>query len=69
MFKELGNLASLMKNANQIGGKMGAMSEELKGKRVTGSAGGGMVEVEANGLGQILKVKLDPSLVEKTKPK
>ena len=65
MFKGLGNLASLMKNAGEISGKMGQMSEELKSKRVTGAAGGGMVEVEANGLGQILKVKIDPTLVEK----
>ena len=54
-----------MKNAGEISGKMGQMSEELKSKRVTGAAGGGMVEVEANGLGQILKVKIDPTLVEK----
>ena len=51
VFKGLGNLASLMKNAGEISGKMGQMSEELKSKRVTGAAGGGMVEVEANGLG------------------
>lgn len=65
MFKGLGNIASLMKNAQNIGGKMGEIGEELKGKRVSGSAGGGMVTVEANGLGQILSVKLDPVLVEK----
>lgn len=65
MFKGLGNIASLMKNAQNIGGKMGEISEELKEKRVSGSAGGGMVTVEANGLGHILSVKLDPVLVEK----
>lgn len=65
MFKGLGNLASLMKNAQNIGGKMGEISEELKGKRVTGSSGGGMVTVEANGLGHILSVKFDSVLIEK----
>lgn len=65
MFKGLGNIAALMKNAQNIGGKMGEIGEELKGKRVSGSSGGGMVTVEANGLGQILSVKLDPVLVEK----
>ena len=65
MFKELGSIASLMKNMGNIQGRMGEMSEELKAKRVTGSAGGGMVEVTSNGLGQILSVQIDPTLVEK----
>ena len=61
----IGNLMSLMGRAGEITGKMGEVSEELKAKRVSGSAGGGMVDVEANGLGQILKVSIDPQLVEK----
>ena len=64
MFKGLGNIASLMKNAQNISGKFGDVSEELKGKRATGSAGGGMVNVEVNGLGQVLKVEIDPKLLE-----
>lgn len=64
MFKGLGNLASLMKQASQISGQMGQVAEELKGKRVTGSSGGGMVEVEADGVGQVLKVTIDPMLIE-----
>ena len=65
MFKGLGNLASLMKNASQMGERMKALGEELKSRRVTGLAGGGLVEVEANGLGEILQVKIDPGLVER----
>ncbi|MFO0902681.1 MAG: YbaB/EbfC family nucleoid-associated protein [Pirellulales bacterium] len=65
MFKGLGNLASLMKNASQMNERMRTAGEELKQRRVTGSAGGGMVEVEANGLGEVLKVKLDPDLFQR----
>jgi DNA-binding YbaB/EbfC family protein len=65
MFKGLGNLASMMKNASQMGERMKTMGEELKSRRVTGSAAGGLVEVEANGLGEILRVKIDPGLVER----
>lgn len=65
MFKGLGNIAQLMKQASSIGGKMGEISEELKAKRVTGNAGGGMVTVEANGLGHVLNVKIDDVLREK----
>lgn len=68
MFKGLGNLANLpalMKQAQEMGSKMQALGEELKTKRATGSAGGGLVEVEVNGLGEVLSVRIDHSLVEK----
>ncbi len=64
MFKGLGNLASLMRNAQGITGRIDEVSEELKGKRAKGAAGGGMVEVEVNGLGQVLSVTIDSQLVE-----
>ncbi|MEO8494480.1 MAG: YbaB/EbfC family nucleoid-associated protein [Planctomycetota bacterium] len=62
MFKELGNMASMLRQAQQMGGKMKEIAAQLKSKRVTGSAGGGMIEVEANGHGEVLKVKIDPTL-------
>lgn len=61
----LTNLGNLMKQAQEMGGKMQALNEQLKGKRATGASGGGMVEVDVNGLGEVLAVRLDPSLVEK----
>jgi DNA-binding YbaB/EbfC family protein len=65
MFKEISSLASLMRSAGEIRRKMESVAEELKAKRVTGSSGGGMIEVEANGLGEILGVKIEPALVER----
>ena len=68
MFKGLGSLkdiGSLLKQAQEMGGKMQAINEELKTKRVTGQAGGGLIEVEANGLSEVLAVRIDPSLIEK----
>jgi DNA-binding YbaB/EbfC family protein len=68
MFKGLGNLANLgaiVKSAQEMGSKMQALNEELKSKRATGLSGGGMVEVEVNGLGEVLSVRIDPALVEK----
>jgi DNA-binding YbaB/EbfC family protein len=62
MFKGLGNFATLMKQAQQIGSRMQGLSEELKGRRATGSAGGGMVEIEVNGLGEVLACRIDPKL-------
>ena len=65
MFKGLGNIASLLKNAQNMGPKMEEISRELQSKTVAGTAGGEMVKVTANGLGQILKVEIDPLLEEK----
>lgn len=65
MFKGLGNVANLMKQAQEMGGKMQQINEQLRSERVTGSAGAGMVEVDSNGLGEVLAVRIDPSLIEK----
>jgi nucleoid-associated protein EbfC len=64
MFKEIANLASLMKHAQKMSDRMKELQKQLKTKRATGSAGAGMVEVEVNGLGEVLHVKIDPTLVE-----
>jgi DNA-binding YbaB/EbfC family protein len=68
LFKSLGNLANLpglLKQAQEVSGKMQALQQELRSKRATGSAGGGLVEVDVNGLAEALAVRIDPSLVEK----
>jgi nucleoid-associated protein EbfC len=68
VFKNLGNMANigaLVKQAQEMGGKMQAIQEELKTKKATGAAGGGLVEVDVNGLSDVLAVRIDPSLVEK----
>ena len=63
MFKGLGNFMSVMRQARQLGAQMQAVSEKLKAQRATASTGAGMVEVEVNGLGEVLRVKIDPALV------
>jgi DNA-binding YbaB/EbfC family protein len=68
MFKSLGNLANigtLVKQAQEMSGRMQAIQDELRTKRASGAAGGGLVEVDVNGLGEVLAVRIDPSLVEK----
>jgi DNA-binding YbaB/EbfC family protein len=61
----LANLGSLVKQAQEMGGRMQAMQDELRTKRATGSAGGGLVEVDVNGLTEVLAVRIDPSLIAK----
>ena len=64
MFKGLGNIASLMKQAQEMQGRMTEIQESLGRLRVEGSAGGGMITVEANGQQKILAVRIEQSLLE-----
>lgn len=63
MFKGLGNMVSAMRQARQLGAQMQAVTDKLKSQRATASTGAGMIEVEVNGLGEVLRVKIDPALV------
>lgn len=47
----------------QVQGRLTQMQTELAEQSVTGSAGGGMVRVTADGRGQIREVKIDPAAV------
>ena len=63
MFDGLKNIGALLKQAQQIGGQMGQITEEMRKLRVTGIAGGGMVEIEVNGLMEVLRCHIDPQLI------
>jgi len=52
----------LLQQAQQMQGKLQQMQEDLQHRVVHGSAGGGMVSVEADGRGQVKRIKIDPSL-------
>jgi len=53
VFDGLKNIGALLRQAQQIGGQMGQITEEMRKLRVTGIAGGGMVEIEVNGLMEV----------------
>ena len=54
----------LMQQAQEMQGRLQEMEENLQHQTVTGTAGGGMVTVEADGKGTVRKVKIDPSVVD-----
>src|SRR5438105_15234915 len=54
----------LMQQAQAVQQKMQEAQERLAKKEVTGTAGGGMVIVTANGKGEILKVQIDKQAVD-----
>lgn len=64
MFKGLGQIASLMKQAQQLQGRMQDMQENLRRLKVEGSAGAGMVTVEMNGQQQLLACRIEQSVFD-----
>jgi DNA-binding YbaB/EbfC family protein len=57
-------MASMLRQAQQVSGRMQAMQADLKAATVVGSAGDGLVEVRMNGLGEMLGLKLAPTLLD-----
>ena len=57
------NLGAMMKSAQQMQDKMKDLQEELSKMEVTGSSGGGMVEVTLSGKHETKAVRIDPSMV------
>ena len=64
MKNPLGNMANLMKQAQQMQAQMAKLQEEAATKTVTGSAGGGMVTVTANGALEVVSVRIDPEALK-----
>jgi DNA-binding YbaB/EbfC family protein len=58
------DLNALFQQAQALQEKMKEAQERLARKEVTGSSGGGMVIVTANGKGEILKVQIDKQAVD-----
>ena len=57
------DIMKLMQQAQEMQGRLQQMQESLEHQTVTGSAGGGMVTVEADGKGTVRKITIDPSVV------
>jgi DNA-binding YbaB/EbfC family protein len=60
----LANLGTLWKQAQAMSGKLEGLSDELRKQKTTGTAGGGMVEFDINGLQEVLACRIEPGLFE-----
>ena len=58
------NLGNMLKQAQELQGRMADMQAKLNDLEMTGSAGGGMVTVTLNGKGEMRQIKIDRSLVD-----
>ena len=58
------NFAQMMKQAQELQGRMAEMQAEMERTLCEGRSGGGMVVVTLNGKGDMAGVKIDPSLLK-----
>lgn len=58
------DMSQLFEQAKVLQERLAKVQAELGNKTVTGQAGGGMVTVTANGLQQVVAVRLDPLCVD-----
>lgn len=57
------DLMGLMKQAQAMQSKMADMQAELEMAQVVGQSGGGLVSITLTGKGQMVSIKIDPSLM------
>jgi nucleoid-associated protein EbfC len=58
------DIMKMMKQAQEIQGRMQKMQEELADLEVEGQSGGGLVKVRLNGKLEARSLKIDPSLIK-----
>jgi DNA-binding YbaB/EbfC family protein len=57
-------MGNLMKQAQQMQQKMMKLQEEIAQKTLDASVGGGMVTVTVNGKLEVLRIKIEPQVVD-----
>jgi len=62
MTKGLGNI---LKQAQQMHARISQLQEEMAGKTVESSSGGGMVNIVMNGKQEVMTVRIDPEVVNR----
>ena len=62
------NMEKLMQQAQAFQEKLGSAQAELASKTVTATVGGGMVTVVMNGRQEVLKVSIEPAVINPEDP-
>jgi DNA-binding YbaB/EbfC family protein len=58
------NFGNILKQAQQMQAKMAEVQRQLESLEIKGNSGGGMVEVVLSGKGDLISIKIDPSIVD-----
>ncbi len=59
----LKNFGDMFKQAKEMKSKMAEFQTEMAKQKIEVSTGGGMVKIQANGLNEIISVKIDDELI------
>ncbi|MHB8916799.1 MAG: YbaB/EbfC family nucleoid-associated protein [Desulfocucumaceae bacterium] len=59
-----GNMQKMMKQVQKMQADMAKLQEELGGRTVESSAGGGVVKVVANGKQEVVSIEIKPEAVD-----
>jgi len=59
----MADIMKILQQAQQMQGQLKKIQDDLESRTVNAASGGGMVSVEADGKGQIRKIKIDPTVV------
>ena len=58
------DMNKLLQMGQQMQARMGAIQEELDGREISASSGGGMVHATVDGRGELHGLTIDPSVVD-----
>jgi DNA-binding YbaB/EbfC family protein len=58
------SFSNMMKQAQELQGRMADLQAEMERAQVEGRSGGGLVVVTMNGKGEMTGIKIDPSLLK-----
>jgi hypothetical protein len=61
---QLGDMAKIMKQAQEMQGKMAEMQEQLATMTVEGESGAGLVRATATAKGELTALNIDPSIFD-----
>lgn len=61
----LGDMAGMMKKAQEMQGKMAQLQEDMANITVTGESGAGLVKATATAKGELKSLDIDPSIFSK----
>ena len=60
----MSNMNHLLKQAQQMQQKIAVLQQELEGREMETSSGGGVIKIKINGKQEILEVKIDKECVD-----
>ena len=60
----LGNIGDMMKQIKTMQENVEKVKEEMKNERIETEVGGGLVKIITNGLGEVIDIKIDKSILD-----